>query len=140
MKKSVAVLLVLALLVIGPATASAMNFYAISQIQYYMEKYSASVIDSTGPHRVIVDGTIKNVAWSGVGNHYDITLQMVDTRAMIPLNEDLPTMNVHFRLHKDEVPFKPGDEIEVDGTLNIYYSSVMVPWILADYIDGSDDF
>ena len=38
------------------------------------------------------------------------------------------------------MPFAVGDEVEVVGSLNSLYSSVMIPQILAETINGSDDF
>ena len=66
--------------------------------------------------------------------------QVEDPNARRPIESDVPQLAVHFRLHKDEPPFRQGDTVTVRGTINGYYSSVMVPWILMESVNGSDDF
>ena len=138
MKKLFLVFLAAALLI--SATASADSFSSVSQLQQFLMKYSPNQISSAGSHSVDIEGTIAEIRWCGANNHYEMTLQVEDDRALVPIGSDVPLIVVHFRLHVDPMPFQVGDVVTVYGTLNELYSSVMVPSILAKFINGSDDF
>ena len=120
--------------------ASAASFSDLGSLQDALMKYSPDQLIASGPQVVNLEGTISEIHWCGTGNHYEFTLLVDDPKAMIPLGAESPQLSVHFRLHKDTPPFQVGDEVEVYGSLNVMYSSVMVPQILLEYINGSDDF
>lgn len=139
MKKAILSIL-LVLLLLASAPASAAYFADLGSLQQAIMKYSPDQLMASGPQVVELEGTISEIHWCGANNHYEFTLLVDDERAMAPIGEESPRLTVHFRLHKEEPPFKVGDEVEVHGTLSEMYSSVMVPQILLEYINGSDDF
>lgn len=139
MKKLVSFFLA-ALLICSAAAASAQTFVTLNQLQRYLEKVSPARSMDAGTHYLEIDGTVDSITWSGASNHYDMILLVDEKQAYTPIGADSPRLCVHFRLHKDEPPFQPGDEITVFGSLNELYSSVMVPCILAKTINGSEDF
>lgn len=122
------------------APASAVTFVSLSQLQQYIENHSPAEIMASGTHYAELEGTITEIHWCGANNHYRLTLQVEDDRAIPPIGSDYPQLTVHFRLHLDEPPFQVGDVITVFGSLNEMYSSVIVPEILAKTINGSEDF
>ena len=138
MKRFLSVLLATALLI--SSSASAASFSSVSQLQQLIRKYSPDTISSTGPHIVDLEGTISSIYWCNANNHYEMILQMEDDRALVPVGSDLPQVVVHFRLHVDPMPFQVGDVVTVYGSLNSSYSSVMLPSIDAEFINGNDDF
>lgn len=97
-------------------------------------------IMASGTYHVSLSGTISEIHWCGANNHYQMTLLIDDANALRPIGSDLPQLSVHFRLHVDQIPFAVGDLVSVSGSLNELYSSAMVPMILAELINGSDDF
>lgn len=140
MKRCFLAVLVLTLLVSASAPASAAYLSSLSQLQQYIENHSPADLAATGPHYVELDGRIVDLYPCGINNHYEMILQVDDPQATPPLGADSPQLVVHFRLHLDEPPFRIGDTITVFGSVNELYSSVIVPVILAETINGSDDF
>ena len=132
-------ILVLAVLLIC-STASAQTFVSLSQLQQHLENYSPSQSMAAGTHYLEIEGTIDSITWTGANNHYNLILLVEDEKALAPIGASSPQLCVHFRLHKDQPPFQPGDVITVFGSVNELYSSVMVPQILAKTINGSEDF
>lgn len=131
--------LLLATLLICSA-ASAQTFATLSQIQQHLEKYSPSQSMAAGIHYAELEGTIESITWAGASNHYDLILLVDDPAATAPIGSESPKISIHFRLHKEEPPFKVGETITVFGSLNELYSSVMIPSVDAKFINGSDDF
>ena len=140
MKRLFVLLLVFALLITAAAPAAARTFTSLGELQQFIEKHSPADIAATGEHYADLEGTITELAWCGTGNHWQMLLQVEDPRAIPPVGSDAPQLIVHFRLHKDSPPFQVGDTITIFGSVNSLYSSVVLPWILADFINGSDDF
>ena len=130
----------LAISILVCSAASAQTFVSLSQLQRHLETHSPSQSVATGPHRLNTKGTIESITWAGDGNHYNMILLVDDAKAYKPIGSDSPRLCVHFRLHKDQPPFQAGDVVTVSGALNELYSSVMIPWILADTVNGSADF
>ena len=139
MKKILSVLLVLTVAMAMASPAAAQTFYSLDQVQHYL--YYHSPADDVGfePY-VELEGTISEIIYTGPNNHHSMTLLIDEEKASAPIWADSPQLTVHFRLHVDEVPWKVGDTVTVFGTLNTLYSSFMVPYILAKYVNGSDDF
>ena len=129
-----------ALLICSAAAASAQTFTTLSQLQRHLETCSPSQSMNAGTHYLEIEGTIESITWAGANNHYDMILLVDEDKAYKPIGASAPRLCVHFRLHKDQPPFQPGDVVTVFGTLNELYSSVMVPCILAKTINGSEDF
>lgn len=123
-----------------PGAAAAMTFPSLSMLQAYLLETSPSQSMAAGTHYVDLDGTVLSITWAGQSNHYNMLISVDDPKATVPIGADAPQLNVHFRLHKEQPPFQVGDEITVFGSLNEMYSSVVVPDVLAQYINGSDDF
>ncbi len=140
MKRLSVLFLVFALLIAAAAPAAARTFTSLGELQQFIEKHSPADLAATGEHYADLEGTITGLSWCGTGNHWQLLLQVDDPRAIPPIGSDAPQLIVHFRLHKDSPPFQIGDAITVFGSVNSLYSSVAIPWILADYINGSDDF
>lgn len=138
MKRFIALLLAITLLICSSAAAT--SFSSVGQLQRFLLKYSPDRIASTGPHVVDLEGTITSLYWCNANNHYEMILQVEDSSAMAPVGSDLPQVVIHFRLHVDPMPFQVGDVVTVRGSLNYMYSSVMLPFIEAEFINGSDDF
>ena len=136
--KKLLVLLLAALLICS--AASAQTFASLSQLQQYLESHSPSQSMAAGTHYLEIEGTVDSIAWAGANNHYNLILLVEDEKALAPIGASSPQLCVHFRLHKDQPPFQPGDVITVFGSINELYSSVMVPQILAKTINGSEDF
>lgn len=137
----VALFLAIALTVTAlPGAAAAMTFPSLSMLQAYLMDTSPSQSMAAGTHYVDLDGTILSITWAGQSNHYNMLISVDDPKATVPIGADAPQLNVHFRLHKEQPPFQVGDEITVFGSLNEMYSSVVIPDVLAQYINGSDDF
>jgi len=136
MKKLLSLVLVL-LLLFSAASASGETFYTLKDLQGYI--YNHPPVYFSEPH-LVIDGTIKEIIYTGPNNHWNMTLAIDEPDAEAPLWSDTPLLTVHFRLHLDEVPFQVGDRITVDGTFNPLYSSFMVPFVKANTINGSEDF
>ena len=122
------------------SSASAQTFASLSQLQHHLENSSPAQSMAAGAHYLEVEGTVDSITWTGANNHYDLILLVDDEKAIAPIGASSPQLRVHFRLHKDQPPFQPGDVITVFGSVNELYSSVMVPMILAKTINGSEDF
>ena len=138
MKRFFLVLLSLALFAL-PALSAAEHSDSLASIQRFLETRSPDLISRVGMDVEIV-GEIINLYSCGVGNHYEMVLSVDDPAALVPLAYDRPVMVVHFRLHVDPVPFKVGETVSVSGLINALYSSVMIPVIDAETINGSGDF
>ena len=139
MKKILSILLVLTVAMAMASTAAAQTFYSLDQVQHYL--YYHSPMESVGEDPYVeIEGTISEIIYTGPNNHHSMTLLIDEEKASAPIWADSPQLTVHFRLHVDEVPWKVGDTVTVFGTLNTLYSSFMVPYILAKYVNGSDDF
>ena len=139
MKRFFAVLLAFAL-VFSVSSAGARDFSSLAQLQQFLLQYSPDQIMASGSHHVRLSGVVLEIHSCNQNNHYQMTLQVDDPQAAAAIGYDGPILAVHFRKHVDPLPFDVGRTIDVDGTLNAMYSSVMVPEILADYINGSEDF
>lgn len=136
--KKLFILILAALLFVS--TASAQTFVSLSQLQHHLETHSPSQSMAAGTHYLEIEGTVDSITWTGASNHYDLILLVDDKKASAPIGAASPQLRVHFRLHKEQPPFQPGDVITVFGSVNELYSSVMVPMILAKTINGSEDF
>ena len=136
--KKLFVLLLAALLICS--AASAQTFASLSQLQQYLDKHAPAQSMAAGTHYLEIEGTVDSITWAGANNHYDLILLVDDPKALSPIGSDSPQLRVHFRLHKDQPPFQPGDVITVFGSVNELYSSVIIPQILAKTINGSEDF
>lgn len=75
-----------------------------------------------------------------IDNHWEMILSVQDSDALIPINADTPVIVAHFRLHQEQLPVAVGDDATVSGSLNAMYSSAMIPSILVETINGSEDF
>lgn len=139
MRKFTAILLAIAL-ACSVSTASASEFSSIGLLQIFLNNHSPAEIEAMGTQYADIDGTITDIYWCNYGNHYEMVVEADEPRAIHPLDSDNARMIVHFRLHKEEVPFAIGDEVTVHGSLNELYSSVVIPSIDATEINGSDDF
>ena len=139
MKKIIALFLA-AVMVFSVSTAGALVFDNLRSVQDLLMKYSPNQIDSYGEHLLTTSGTIQEIHWCNANNHYQMTLAVDEEKALRPIGSDTAQLSVHFRLHVDPMPFEVGDTIDVTGSLNSLYSSVMVPYILAETINGSEDF
>lgn len=132
------VLLLLAVMMVAAAVpASGETFTTLRMLQDYIYKTSPR---NAGEPYAELEGTIESIEWAGANNHYNMTLLVDDPKALVPIGEETPRLTVHFRLHVDPIPFQVGDTITVFGSLNSFYSSVMVPYILAKFINGNDNF
>lgn len=140
MKRMIIVFLSVLLSLSITMSAMAAQFSSLGQLQKYLEKHSPAELSASGPHYVETEGVILELHWCGKNNHYQMTLQVDDPSAVAPIGAEHPQLIVHFRLHKEAPPFKIGDMVTVFGSLNELYSSVMVPWVLAKSINGTDDF
>ena len=139
MKKFLSVLLVLTVAMATASSAAAQTFHSLDQVQHYL--YYHSPVDSIGDDPYVeLEGTVSEIIYTGPNNHHSMTLLIDEKKASAPIWADSPQLTVHFRLHVDEVPWKVGDTVTVFGTLNHLYSSFMIPYIVASYINGSDDF
>ena len=139
MKKLFSALLAI-VLACSVSAAGALTFSSLSTLQNFLEKHSPAQIMAAGQHYVNIEGTVESISWTGKNNHYDFILLVDDSKAIPPIGSDSPQLRVHFRLHLDQPPFQVGDTVTVYGTLNELYSSVIVPFILAETINGSEDF
>lgn len=139
MKKRLALFIIIILTCIA-STAGAVVLRSLYEVQDYLMKFSPNSMDKFGEALVSVSGTVEEIRWCNANNHYEMTLAVDDEKAVVPLGCALPQIVVHFRLHVDPMPFSVGDHVDVVGSLNSLYSSVMFPNILAETINGSDDF
>ena len=139
MKKFTALFLA-AILIFSMSTAGAVVLRSLRETQDFLMKFSPNTMDSYGEHMVLISGTIQEIRWCNANNHYEMTLAVDEENALVPIGSDTPQLTVHFRLHVDPMPFAVGDEVEVVGSLNSLYSSVMLPNITAETINGSEDF
>ena len=136
MKKLISLILA-ALLLCSAVPASGETLTTLRMVQDYIYKTAPAY---AGEPYVELDGTIESIEWCGANNHYDMLVTVDDPKATAPIGAEKPRMIVHFRLHVDPIPFEVGETITVFGTLNIMYSSYITPYVLAKYINGSDDF
>lgn len=138
MKKTIALIFIVVIILVS--TASAEHFTTLSQLQRFIIAHSSDQIEASGPHTVELSGSILDIYPYGIGNHYEMLIQVDDPQAVPAMRYSAPVLVVHFRLHMDPVPFQVGDHVTVRGALNSLYSSPIIPWILADLINGSPDF
>ena len=122
------------------SAASARDFYSLHSLQDYLRTTPPDVSMAIGTHHVMLRGTVAEITWTGPNNHHNLLLLVEDPDAVNPVWSETPQVIVHFRLHLEEPPFKVGDEIIVSGSLNEYYSSCMIPYILLEEFNGSDEF
>ena len=123
------------------SSAAALTFDSIADLQKCLLTHSPDQLMSMGTHCVELTGTVLEIVWTGQSNHWEMTLQLPgEPGAASPIYADSPLLRVHFRLHLDAVPFAVGDVLTVRGSLNEMYSAPLLPWILADTINGSGDF
>lgn len=137
-KKFVSLFLAL-VIVLASSAASALTLCSVDQVQYFLRRHSPDyfVYDALD---LEIEGTIRDITWCGANNHYNMTLVVNEPNASRPVWEDETILTVHFRLHVDPMPFQVGDTVKVFGEVNSLYSSVMVPYVVARYINGTDDF
>lgn len=133
-------LTVLAAAVLLASSASAASFTSLGKLQHFLMNHSPDELMASGAHSLTTEGKILEIHWCGLNNHYAMTLLVEDPTAITPIGAEGPQLTVSFRLHLEAPPFNVGDTITVSGSLNELYSSVMIPWILADTINGTDDF
>lgn len=138
MKKTIAIIFVM--IITLASIASAEHFSSLSQLQHFIMARSSDQIEASGPHTVELSGSILDIYPYGIGNHYEMLIQVDDAKAVPAMRYSAPVLVVHFRLHVNPVPFQVGDHVTVRGDLNSLYSSPIIPWILADLINGSPDF
>lgn len=121
------------------APSCAWQFSSLADLQRHIMTHTPDQLIASKDEAVIT-GTVLSVTYANMSNHWDMLLAVDDPHATAPIGHDTPVIDVHFRLHKESVPFNVGDVLTVRGDLNILYSSYMIPCILADTINGSDDF
>lgn len=138
MKKLFALFLAV-FLILSVSAACARSFDSLRDLQDYLSTHAPDQL-IVASDSFTAEGSILDIRWCGDGNHYEMTLAVSEDRALTPIGCDSPRITVHFRLHMDPMPFDVGDLISVSGSVNPLYSSVMIPWILADTINGSADF
>ena len=139
MKKYFTVLFCLFIMLFA-STANAKEFTSISKLQQYIENNAPAALSSPISNIVELEGTIADIRWYGVNNHFEMILLVDDDRGYTALEYDKPALIVHFRVHRPVIEFNVGDTIAVRGYLNNLYSSVIFPYILADTINGSDEY
>ena len=142
MKKFILFLLAAAILSAGPlpsAGASAGSISTLSALQRCLEAAAPDDLLLSSPS-VSLSGTVLEIRYCGQSNHYEALLQVEDPEALKPIGREAPVLILHFRLHLEAVPFEVGDLISFSGSVNALYSSVIIPNILADTINGSADF
>ena len=141
MKRFFSVLLCVLILSASAAAADHADVTSLAKLQDYIYSFSPKAVeaDSWGGVTVQLSGTVLT-AYQVENNHWELLVAVDDPDAMTPIGADAPVFRAHFRLHLDACPFAAGDPVTVFGTLNILYSSTMVPVILAKTINGSDDF
>lgn len=127
-------------LILSAAPAAAVDFYALNTLQEYLSATPPDISMRRGTHHVMLRGTVAEITHTGPNNHHNLLLLVEDPEALAPVWSESPQVIVHFRLHLEEPPFHVGDQIIVSGSLNELYSSVMIPYILAEEINGSDEF
>ena len=132
-------LTVLAAAVLLTSTASAASFTSLGKLQHFLLSVTPDQLLLSAPS-VELEGTVLEIIRHGSGNHWDLLLAVEDDNAIPPVGESGPRVLVHFRLHREAPPWQIGDVITVSGSLNAMYSSVIIPSILADLINGTDDF
>lgn len=132
-------LTVLAAAVLLTSTASAASFTSLGKLQHFLLGVTPDQLLLSAPS-VELEGTVLEIIRHGSGNHWDLLLAVEDENAIPPVGESGPRVLVHFRLHRETPPWQIGDVITVSGSLNAMYSSVIIPSILADLINGTNDF
>lgn len=131
MKRLLSLLLVLCLL---PAAALA-DYFTLRGLQGDILRY----VERIGEPSVCLSGEILDV-YHIATNHWEMKVAVDEEGAASPVGYDRPYFIAHFRLHVDSVPFSVGDYVEIRGSLNYMYSSPMIPLVLVDTVNGSDDF
>ena len=137
MKKLLICMLALAL--IGSA-AFATTYTNLHDLQNYVFNTPASHSDPFGPE-VRIRGIIKEINYLE-GNHYEMVIEVNEDNAATAMGQDLPCLVASFRLHIDDMPFEVGQDAYVVGSVNLMYSSPLIPNIILKEINGydSDEF
>lgn len=138
MRRFLSVLLALMIL-FTVSTASAYDFVSLKKLQDYIYYHSTAEMMNIMSTTVMLRGTIQSVD-QVTGNHWQMIIAVDEPDAAPPIWSDDPVFIAHFRLHVDPCPVAVGDEVTVSGSFNPLYSSFLVPSILVETINGSEDF
>lgn len=128
--------LFLSLLLILPVVALAAEFNSLRDLQDYIYKTSTMTMREV---TVQISGTISEITFIK-GNHYNMLIMVDEERAASPVGSDFPCFIAHIRFHDPYIKYKPGDAVEIVGKLNPLYSSHLIPFVLVDTVNGSDNF
>ena len=134
MKKLITLILLLALL---PAAAGA-DYNSLGQVQKTIMRYA----DMIGSPVVHLTGTVSEI-WQESDTLYHLKVVSDDEKALsstIKGNESYFICILWIGYGLDQVPCAVGDAVTVDGTINSFYSSVAVPWVYVQTINGLDTF
>ena len=134
-------LLFLTFLLVAAISSASAGFLlcSVDQAQYFLYRHSPEYF-LTNALDLEVEGTVRDLTETGPNNHCDFTLVVDEPKAAVPISEERPIVHVHFRLHVEEIPFREGDTVTVRGGIDPLYSSYMVPYVIAEFINGSDEF
>lgn len=113
--------------------------YAEPQTLLDLQNYITQYFDLIPTFPVTLSGEIVDI-YNVATNHWEMKIVVPDDAGYTPIGEDHPYFIAHFRLHVAEVPFCIGDTVEITGSINSLYSSAMVPFIMVEYVNGSDEF
>lgn len=131
MKKSVAFLLAASLAVSGAFSAAADSY---ADVQRTLQNNAPLKI----PVSTVVElsGTIREVFASYTfADEYYLLVAVDEDDVMLWGPEDDNFFLAHYTAESDQLPFAPGDSITAKGKLASVYSSVVLPYIVADTIE-----
>ena len=138
MRRFLSVLLAL-LILFTASVASAYDFTSLEKLQRYIYNHSTASMMGIMSISVLLRGTILSLT-QVTGNHWEMRIASDDPDAHEPLGSETGEFIAHFRLHVDPCPVAVGDEVIISGSLNPLYSSYMIPYIITDTINGSDEY
>ena len=132
MKKFVTFLVILTMLL--PATASCSG---LADAQKYFYNTAPQNLQN---YSFTISGTIVDTFYTK--NFHKVLLLTVEddeARTGITYDYDLPCCKATFPYHREfEMPIGIGEQIEITGTLNCFYSTVMVPDFTIQKVNGVD--
>lgn len=126
------------LLFSSTASAAMTAFNDLGVLQRYIYNHSLADMEGLSIY-VILTGTVQEIRQT-TGNHWEMMITVDDEDGYSSLLYSDPAFVAHFRLHVDPCPFAVGDTLEIYGTLNPMYTSFLYPYVLAETINGSDEY
>ena len=123
-------LIVFLILVLFPVTCFAGT---LADSQKYMYNHAPRYWSYT----TTLTGTVAEIyRTNNASQDYEIIVTSDDDKALTPRGHDSPYFIAHFAFIFDHFPLEVGDRVEIYGEPNCFYSTVYVPFVSVQRING----